>query len=42
MHALEEIAMHYLSFLTAINPYVVAVLGMVLVCGAVDWWRQSH
>jgi hypothetical protein len=42
LHALEEIVMHYLTFVTAINPYVLAALGMVLICGAVDWWRHTH
>lgn len=34
--------MHYLTFVTAINPYVIALLGLVLACGAVDWWHRSH
>lgn len=34
--------MHYLTFVTAINPYVLAALGIVLICGAVDWWRHTH
>lgn len=42
LHALEEIAMHYLSYVTAINPYVLAVLLLVLTCGAIDWWRRIH
>lgn len=34
--------MHYLSFVTAINPYVLVVLAVVLACGAMDWWRSTH
>jgi hypothetical protein len=34
--------MHYLSFFTAINPYVLAVLAAVLACGAVDWLIRPH
>ncbi len=30
--------MQYLSYLTSLNPYVLAALGIVLCCGAVDWW----
>ena len=39
---LEETAMHYLSFLTDLNPYVLAILAAVLACGAVDWWIKTH
>jgi hypothetical protein len=34
--------MHYLSFLTAINPFVLAVLGVVVICGVYDYWIQNH
>jgi hypothetical protein len=34
--------MDYLSFVTAINPYVLAVLAAVLACGAVDWLIRPH
>jgi hypothetical protein len=39
---LEETAMHYLSILTDLNPYVFAILAAVLACGAVDWWIKTH
>ncbi len=32
--------MHYLDFITAINPFVFAILVVVLVCGAYDRWAQ--
>lgn len=32
--------MQYLEFFTAINPFVLAVLAVVLVCGAYDSWAQ--
>ena len=33
--------MQYLQFVTAINPVVLAILVVVLVCGAYDYWVQS-
>ena len=35
-------AMHYVNFITALNPYVLACLAAVLACGAIDWWRRTH
>lgn len=34
--------MQYLSYLTSLNPYVLATLGIVLCCGAVDWWMTQR
>jgi len=34
-------AMYYFDFITAINPLVLAILAVVLVCGAYDMWAQS-
>jgi len=33
--------MEYLEFITALNPIVLAILVMVLACGAYDHWMQS-
>jgi hypothetical protein len=30
--------MQYLEFMTSLNPVVVAILAIVLVCGAYDHW----
>ena len=38
----EETVMQIIAFLEAINPVVVGILGVVLACGAVDWWIKSH
>lgn len=32
--------MAYLDFVTAINPVVLAILAIVLLCGAFDRWMQ--
>ncbi|TWF56444.1 hypothetical protein FHW37_10272 [Neorhizobium alkalisoli] len=34
--------MHYLSFLTAINPFILIILAVVLACGAYDHWIQHR
>lgn len=34
--------MHYLTIVTALNPYIIAVLALVLACGAYDRWHNSH
>ncbi|TCV60885.1 hypothetical protein EDE05_12435 [Neorhizobium sp. R1-B] len=33
--------MQYLEFMTALNPVVVAILAVVLACGAYDHWMAS-
>ncbi|MBP1847993.1 hypothetical protein J2046_006278 [Rhizobium petrolearium] len=33
--------MEYLEFITALNPIVLAILAIVLACGAYDHWMQS-
>tara|TARA_R110002020_G_scaffold9118_3_gene36356 strand:- start:2155 stop:2424 length:270 start_codon:yes stop_codon:yes gene_type:complete len=34
----EEAAMHYLEFVTALNPFVLAILALAIVCGCYDRW----
>jgi hypothetical protein len=31
---------HYVDFLTALNPFVLAILLVVLACGVYDHWMQ--
>ncbi len=33
--------MQYLEFITTLNPVVLAILAVVLACGAYDYWAQS-
>lgn len=33
--------MPYLEFFTTLNPIVLAILAIVLCCGAYDYWLQS-
>lgn len=37
----EETAMEYLHLVTTLNPVALAILGIVLLCGAWDHWLQS-
>jgi hypothetical protein len=32
--------MEYLALVTALNPFVLALLALVLLCGALDYWMQ--
>jgi hypothetical protein len=41
-HTVEETVMQYLEFITTLNPVVLAILVVVLVCGAYDYWVQSR
>ena len=34
--------MQYLDFMTSLNPFVLALLVLVLICGAYDRWSQPH
>lgn len=34
--------MEYLNFFTTLNPVVLAILVVVLACGAYDYWVQSR
>lgn len=34
--------MQYLEFFTTLNPVVLAILAVVLACGAYDYWAQSR
>ncbi len=38
----EETVMQYLEFITTLNPVVLAILVIVLACGAYDYWAQSR
>lgn len=38
----EETGMQYLEFITTLNPVVLAILLIVLACGAYDYWAQSR
>lgn len=38
----EETEMHYLEFFTSINPFVLAVLAVVVACGVYDRWIETH
>ena len=40
-HAVEETDMAYLEFVSTLNPIVLAILAVVLCCGAYDYWLQS-
>jgi hypothetical protein len=42
LHGWRRTEMHILTFMTAINPVVLVILGLVVACGAVDWWIKSH
>lgn len=33
--------MEYLEFIATLNPVVITILAIVLVCGAYDYWVQS-
>lgn len=38
----EETGMHYVEFFTSINPIVLGVLAVVIVCGIYDHWLETH
>lgn len=38
----EEAGMHYVEFFTSINPIVLGVLAVVVVCGIYDYWLETH
>lgn len=38
----EEAGMHYVEFFTSINPIVLGVLAVVVVCGIYDHWLETH
>lgn len=33
--------MHYFEFITALNPIVLAILAVVILCGIYDHWMQT-
>ncbi|SMF65326.1 hypothetical protein SAMN02982989_3352 [Xaviernesmea oryzae] len=40
-HAVGGTVVEYLEFITTLNPVVIAILAIVLACGAYDYWVQT-